>query len=218
MTHTSSTTARSAGGAPRRRAKKPKAPPEGAGAAEDGSYGADTTPAENAAAAEPAAPKGLRRWLGRARALGLTAPQLVFELHARQGVPLLEVAHVLELGLEAVRGHWLQARAARAAQAPQTEADYALLREHLCEVLWQTVEATYPEVVLAAEEAAADAPVASSPPMLSVRLKALDQIAKLYDLGVEQSTPASGPLPYATPEEIAASVRERLLEMHGQGE
>lgn len=205
MTPTSSTTARSA---PRRRTKKPKAPPEGAGAAENA-----------AAAAEPPAPKGLRRWLGRARALGLTAPQLVFELHARQGVPLLEVAHVLELGLETVRGHWLEARTARAAQAPQTDADFSLLREHLCEVLWQTVEATYPEVVLAAEEGAdADAPAASSPPMLSVRLKALDQIAKLYDLSVEQSTPASGPLPYATPEDIAHEVRQRLLEMHGQGE
>jgi hypothetical protein len=65
----------------------------------------------------------LRLWLARARGLGLTEPQVVFDLHVRQGLPLLAVAQVLGLGLEAVRELWLQSRAARAAQAPQSEPD-----------------------------------------------------------------------------------------------
>ena len=160
-----------------------------------------------------AAPTGLRRWLARARTLGLTPPQLVFELHVRQGVPLLTVAQVLGLGIEAVQAQWDEALAARAARAPQAEADFARLREHLSAVLWQTVEATYPD---AAQAVASAAP---SPPMLSVRLKAVDQIARLYDLTLEQTTAAAFPtLPYATPEEIAHDVRQRVLELHGRDE
>ncbi len=165
-------------------------------------------------AATPA-PSGLRLWLERVRALGLTLPQIVFELHVRQGLPLLAVARVLGLGVEQARELWLQSRAARAAQAPQSESDFALLREHISAALWQTVEATFPHVMADAEDDEdAEPPAPVTPPMLSVRLKALDQIAKLYDLSVEQRAAGFAPLPYATPEEIALSVRERVLEMH----
>ena len=173
-----------------------------------------------AAAATPAAVPGrLQRWLRRARALGLREPEdLVFELHVRQGLPLLVVAQALELNLATVRALWEVCRVARAAKAPQSEAEMAALREHLSAVLWQTVEATFPAVpLLGAEEddEEEEEPGLPTPPMLSVRLKALDQIAKLYDVGVVQSAAAgSGPLPYATPEEIADEVRLRVLEMH----
>ncbi|OYW73531.1 MAG: hypothetical protein B7Z37_21120 [Verrucomicrobia bacterium 12-59-8] len=240
MARTSLTTARSAAGGRRRRAKAPGVVKTAAGATEPVNradttssaepnaphlLGADALPqaSETAAdtatacAAEPA-PTGLRRWLARARALGLTVPELVSELHLRLGLPLLEVAHILSLGLDAVRAHWLLGRSARAALAPQSEADFALLREHLSEVLWQTVHATYPDVLADADDADADPPPPATPPMLSVRLKALDQIAKLYDLSLEQRATDGGPLPYATPEEIAESVRERVLEMHLRAE
>lgn len=192
---------------------------EGVGVAElkDRTYASDTTYSEGlpGAATSAGVPACLRLWLARARALGLTLPQIVFELHVRQGLPLLEVARVLELGVEQARELWLQSRAARAAQAPHSESDFALLREHISAALWQTVEATFPHV-MADEEGNEDAepPAPATPPMLSVRLKALDQIAKLYDLSVEQRAAGFAPLPYATPEEIALSVRERVLEMH----
>lgn len=163
-------------------------------------------------------PACLRLWLARARALGLTEPQVVFELHVRQGLPLLAVAQVLGLGVEAVRELWLQSRAARAALAPQSELDFTSIREHIGAALWQTVEATFPDVMADADaDEDADPPGPSSPPMLSVRLKALDQIAKLYDITLEQRPAAFAPLPYATPDDIADDVRLRVLEMHRRG-
>ena len=63
--------------------------------------------------------------------------------------------------------------------------------------------------------ARASAAAASPPaPLLSIRLKALDQLARLYDLVLDaeaESATAAAAKPYATPEEIAAAVRERLL-------
>lgn len=169
-------------------------------------------------AAASGVPSRLRLWLARARGLGLTEPQVVFDLHVRQGLPLLAVAQVLGLGLEAVRELWLQSRAARAAQAPQSEPDFTALREHISCALWQTVEATFPDVMADADaDEDADPPNAPSPPMLSVRLKALDQIAKLYDITLEQRPAAFAPLPYATPDDIADDVRMRVLEMHRRG-
>jgi hypothetical protein len=182
------------------------------------SAGASATASGLGCAAAAAVPSGLRLWLARARALGLTLPQVVFELHVRQGLPLLAVAQVLGLGLEAVRELWLQSRAARAALAPQSESDFATIREHISAALWQTVEATFPDLLRDAEEDEdADPPAAATPPMLSVRLKALDQIAKLYDLSLEQRVAAFAPLPYATPDDIADDVRLRVLEMHRRG-
>ncbi|WP_395734849.1 hypothetical protein [Prosthecobacter sp.] len=209
----------------------------GAGALVDGAAGSHTTSSAEANAASALAggavgvaqagvgansragvPARLRLWLDRARGLGLTEPEVVFDLHVRQGLPLLNVARVLDVGLEAVRGLWLQSRASRAAQTPQSEPDFIALREHIAASLWQTVESTFPDVMSMADaDEDADPPGAPTPPMLSVRLKALDQIAKLYDITLE--TPASdhGPLPYTTPEDIAVSVRERVLGLFGRG-
>lgn len=193
-----------------------------ANAAGPGQTGASTTAsgvrAAGMGAATAGVPSRLRLWLAKARALGLTEPQVVFDLHVRQGLPLLAVAQVLGLGLEAVRELWLQSRTARAALAPQSESDYTALREHISCALWQTVEATFPDVMADADaDEDADPPSASSPPMLSVRLKALDQIAKLYDITLEQRPAAFAPLPYATPDDIADDVRLRVLEMHRRG-
>ena len=179
--------------------------------------GASAT-ASGAGATGVGVPACLRLWLARARALGLTEPQVVFELHVRQGLPLLAVARVLGLGVEQARELWLQSRAARAALAPQSELDFTALREHISAALWQTVEATFPDVMSMADaDEDADPPGPSSPPMLSVRLKALDQIAKLYDITLEQRPAAFAPLPYATPDDIADDVRLRVLEMHRRG-
>jgi len=125
---------------------------------------------------------GLRRWLARARGLGqgLTVPELVSELHVRRGLPLAEVAQVLGLSLETVRKHRPRKGAARAVRAAQSEADFTGLREHIGVLLWQTVTASFHEVILGAENGQGGPP---APPLLSVRMRALNQLAKLYDVG-----------------------------------
>lgn len=176
---------------------------------------------------------------------GVCVEEAVMELHVRRGLPLPEVARSLGLELPQVRGLWRTARAGLAAGAPQAEEDFTVLREQIGAVLWQTVECTFPPAV-AGVGAAAAAGAAGSPmgtagcelgqmvlpmtlparpaeppsaPMLTVRLRALDQLTKLYDVGLSRP-PAPGADdeegPYSTPAEIAEKVRARLLEIHGR--
>jgi len=173
----------------------------------------------------------LRRWVRRARVKGLTGTELVFELHVRRGLALRKVAKVLRLGLGQVREHWWESREARAAlsppkpervlpvRAPQSEGDFSALREQVCVALWETVVGTFavPEVRLEAEGGDGGAP--APPPMLSVRLRALRQMAKIYDVGGRESQAGAAvvvPVACATPEEIAGLVRERLREVEVQ--
>ncbi len=176
----------------------------------------------------------LRRWVARARKRGLTVAELVFELRVRRGLGLLGAAEVLGLALEEVGEHWGPRRAACAARVPapqpkvdfgalarQAEADVAGLREHVGLALWETVVATFPvpEVTMeaegeneGAEEATAEPALPTAePPMLSVRIRALTEIGKLYGLGSRsreaRSTGDVAPA-CATPEEIVALVRE----------
>lgn len=167
----------------------------------------------------------LRRWVRRARVKGLTGPELVFELHVRRRLALRKVAKVLRVGLGQVREHWWESREARAALAApkpervlpvldrQSETDLVALREEVSVALWETVVATFavPEVRLNAveEKEGGDGAVPVSPPMLSVRIKALRQMVELYDLECRGRDTALIS-PYATPEEIAEMVRERM--------
>lgn len=104
------------------------------------------------------------------------------------------------------------------------------LREHIGAVLWRTVETTFPVLPLgdgfanddtdaamtAAAAAVAEPPAVPSAPMLSVRLKALDLLMKLHGVSPGRDAEDEGEVPYAAPAEIAASVRERVLEMWGR--
>ncbi|WP_397379909.1 hypothetical protein [Prosthecobacter sp.] len=162
----------------------------------------------------------LRRWVRGARVKGLTGRELVFELHVRRGLALRKVAKVLRLGLGEVREHWWEIRVARAALAPKrervlpplalrSEGDLVALRECVSVALWETVVGTFgvPEV-----EDAERAEVPSAP-MLSVRVKALRQMARLYGVECKGRAAAAAaavePVGCATPEEIAEAVRER---------
>ena len=153
----------------------------------------------------------MRRWLARAQGLeqGLTAPELVHELHVRRGLPLPEVAQVLGISLEEVRKHRPQRGAAVVVRAPESEADFAGLRERIGVALWETVAATFLEVTPDAENegAGATAPVPKAA-MLSVRIRALKQIGKLYGGGRKKRGGDVVPPNYATPEEIVEAVRE----------
>jgi len=93
------------------------------------------------------------------------------------------------------------------AVAAQREVDAVGLREHLGVVLWETVEATF---AVGKGDAADERPAVPRASMLSVRLKALRQIGKLYGLGDGRKAKVREPEPVAcaTPEEIAALVGE----------
>ena len=155
--------------------------------------------------------RGLRRWLARAQGQGLTMPEIVSELHVCRGLRLPEVAQVLGLSVEAVREHCPQQKGqADAVRAPKREVDVTALREQISVALWETVAATFAEGTLDAEGKEAGA---AAPPMLSVRIRALKEIAKLYGVGRENRARASrareSVTPVcATPEEIVELVRE----------
>jgi len=150
----------------------------------------------------------LRRWLARAQGLeqGLTAPELVHELHVRRGLPLPEVAQVLGMSLEEVRKHRPQRGAAVVVRPPESEADFAGLRERIGVALWETVAATYPAGNPGAVNAEVGAPVPKAA-MLSVRIRALKQIGKLYGGGRKKKGGDGVQREYATPEEIVEAVR-----------
>jgi hypothetical protein len=168
----------------------------------------------------------LRRWLRRARGKGMSGPELVFELHVRRGLKLPKVARVLGVGVAVVREFWRQWFAPHAAPAPrpksreellagapQSEADFTALRERVCLELWETVVATFavPEVEGMNEGGDESGAKKVKPAMMSVRMRALKQMGKLYGVGrkkrggrgTEVVSPAC-----ATPEEIVEMVRE----------
>lgn len=161
---------------------------------------------------------GWGAWVARAREMGVGEGELVFELHLRLGLPLVQVADVLGLELPVVQGLWGEGCAVRRVPEPRCEADFTGLREQVGTALWQTVEATFSGLWLGAGGAVADRPGEAGPlssPMLGIRLKALKQIVELYDLDGGGQAEACRAEPYSTPEEIAELVRVRLLELHG---
>ena len=173
----------------------------------------------------------LRRWLRRARGKGMKGPELVFDLHVRRGMTLAKVARVLGLGVKVVRELWRQyhaagtvrapvvvpkSRAELLAGAPRSEEDFTGLRERVCLELWETVVATFsvPEMAMEAEgenEGGDEAglPMAK-PAMLSVRMRALKQMGKLYGLDGKRRDSETEEVRTccATPEEIVEMVRE----------
>lgn len=170
----------------------------------------------------------LRRWLARARGMGLTGADLVFELRVRRGLSLREAAGVLGMRLWEVREFWRESCALRAVLAPKpekvlpvqalrSEEDVTALREQVSVALWETVVGTYAEVQGNAEGekewgVGAVSPM-TNPPLLHVRLRALRQMSKLYGVDCQgREDAAAVPVNCATPEEIAESVREWMRE------
>ncbi|WP_395732198.1 hypothetical protein [Prosthecobacter sp.] len=176
----------------------------------------------------PVKEASVRRWVRAARRRGVTGPGLVYELHVRRGLPLPEVAVMLRVSLREVRRYWRQHRAecAGVAQAakpprilpplPRSKEDVVALRERVGLALWETVVASFGEGPGKSEGGDGAVPEPPSMALVSVRLKALRQMGRLYGVSDRRRGKRGGraaevgPQVCAAPEEIAGLVRERL--------
>lgn len=160
-----------------------------------------------------------RRWLENRKVLGHTNRMVVVDLHVRKGKSLTEVAEALGITPQAVGQHWKDARQEIAAHAPTTEEDFIALREEMCARLRHTIEQTHiwmpVEDPKTGQEVMMEIP--PTPQTLAIRLKAIEQLSKLYGVNLEREAAATGPSPYAAPEQIAEDVKAKLLELHGVG-
>ena len=161
--------------------------------------------------------------MNRFTTLGLTTRQVIFELHVRQGKRLIDVAHSLGLAASTVSEHWKAIREDIAANASATPEMLASMRQVIAARLEATIEETYPQEEDEEEGDDIDAETGekiskegkkANPALLAIRLKALDQLATLYGVKLEQQPTTSDSQPYTTPAEIAESVKARILELH----
>lgn len=161
-------------------------------------------------------PPALRRQLAKLKALGMSTKLVIFELHCRQGRSLPDVAAIMGLSHEGVRRHWVAIQADIAAQAPSTPEQFTAIRETIDAHLQATIEATYARAEVVDEKTgeATVIEMPANPQMLAVRLKALDQRAKLYGVNLEQQAQESGTPPYAAPDIIAEEVKRKILDLH----
>lgn len=169
-------------------------------------------------------PAGLPECNERWRERGMQQRQVVFELHCRQGRSLNEVGEMLGITKGAVTYHWRQVQKMLAEEAPRTPEQMVMLREEIAARLRATIDQTHPRKEVTLEDGQVtlvDAP--PTPQLLAIRLRALEQMARLYDLNLEQPPPVAlaegGPLPprYVTPESLAEMMQQRRLELHGRG-
>lgn len=180
----------------------------------------------------PAKEESVLRWVRVARSRGMKERDLVYELHVRRGFGLPKVARLLRVDLKVVRRCWRQHMAERAGAvrpprivpplSVRSEEDVVALREQVCAALWETVVETFaavPEGKAGAGDANEMEGGAVSPPMMTVRMRALKQMGRLYGVGGKKQRSAKRdavPVRCATPEEIAESVRERMRGREGR--
>ena len=182
----------------------------------------------------PVKAASLRRWVRAARRRGVAGPGLVYELHVRRGLQLPEVALMLRASLREVRRYWRQHRAecAGVAQAakpprillplPRSKEDVVALRERVGLALWETVVAAFGEGPGKSEGGDGAAPEPPSMALVSVRLKALRQMGKLYGVSARGQGKRGGRAAEvgltvcATPEEVAEEVRKWRWSRGGQ--
>ena len=86
------------------------------------------------------------------------------------------------------------------------------MRERLAAGIWATVEETFHKPVELKTDDSGNPLVMPTPPnLLMVRLKAFDQLAKLYGLNMESKPQREDVKPYSTTPEIAEEIRKLIL-------
>lgn len=155
-------------------------------------------------------------WQRRSKALGLHQRQVVFELHCRQGYDLTEVAEMLGVSFSTVSHHWKQVQDLLIEQAPRSPEQLTAMREKIAAGLWATVETTFCRMAVGEGDDIKTVELPATPQMLAIRLKAYDQLAKLYGVNMEQIAESRDVTPYASPQQLAGEVQRKVLELHGR--
>jgi len=162
-------------------------------------------------------PRPLARQARRQRAQGIEIEEKVWQLCVT-GKRQTAIAAHLNLSESRV-SRYVSRRLQRIEEnAIRTPDQLAYMREIIAARLEATIEATHPnpEIVFDASGQPAPVEIPATAPMLAIRLKALDQLAKLYGLNMQSQPHQESVEPYATPPEVAAAVNEWILALHGR--
>lgn len=161
-------------------------------------------------------PRPLARQARRQRAQGIEIEEKVWQLYVsgrRQRV----IAAQLQMSESRVSRYVARRLQRIEENAPRSSDELSLMRELLAARLEATIAETYqhPKYVDNTNEEPVIAATPVSAPMIAVRLKALDQLAKLYGLNLPPQLHIEKSQLHATPVEIAATVNQRILALHG---
>jgi hypothetical protein len=166
-------------------------------------------------------PRQIENWIERCKVLGLQTRQLVWELHVCQGHSKIETARLLDITRAAVWQHYEAAKREIYDRAPKNPEEFAAKREEIYDRLLSTYEEACKRTQVKTIDQETGEEVLqeldADPRNLAIRLKCLDQMAKLHGLNLERETGAGdeGKV-YATPEDIALAVQARALAVHGR--
>jgi len=162
-------------------------------------------------------PRPLARQARRQRAQGIEIEEKVWQLCVT-GKRQTAIAAHLNLSESRV-SRYVSRRLQRIEEnAIRTPDQLAYMREIIAARLEATIEATHPnpEIVFDAGGKPAPVEIPATAPMLAIRLKALDQLAKLYGLNMVSQPHTENVMPYLSPPEVAAAVQEHILAMYGR--
>jgi predicted transcriptional regulator len=94
--------------------------------------------------------------------------------------------------------------------APRSTEELAVMRERLAAGIWATVAESHMKPTVL-DEQGHELEMPAAPQMLIIRLKAFEQLAKLYGLNMESKPQREDVKPYSTPPEIAEEIRKLIL-------
>lgn len=162
----------------------------------------------------PHQPRPLARRSRLQRAQGVEIEEKVWQCYI-SGKRQVGIAAELDMSESRV-SRYIHRRLEKIEQGAQhSPEELTIMRERIAAGIWATVEETHAKpTVLDRESNGVEMP--SPPALLMVRLRAFDQLAKLYSLNLECQPCRENVTPYATPPEIASRVKGMLLELHGR--
>jgi len=156
-------------------------------------------------------PRHLARQARRQRAQGIETEEKVWQLYVT-GKRQAAIARQLKLSESRVSRYVARRLQRIEEHAPCNPDELAIMRERLAAALWAMVAETHSDTWGESCQVA----IQATAPMLSIRLKALDQLARLYGVNLPAQPHGEKAQPYTTPQEIAATVNQRILALHGR--